>query len=100
MRLGIVTSIPRLPGKTQEQCFLDALTEVELAEALGFDAVWFTEHHFALHGLNSGLTAWLAAVAMRTRRVRIGSTVFVLPYWDPIRLAEDAATVDLLSGGR
>jgi alkanesulfonate monooxygenase SsuD/methylene tetrahydromethanopterin reductase-like flavin-dependent oxidoreductase (luciferase family) len=100
MRLGVVTSIPWLPGKSQEQCFLDALAEVEAAEALGFDAVWFTEHHFALHGLNSGLTTWLAAVAMRTRRVRIGSTVFVLPYWDPIRLAEDAATVDLLSGGR
>ncbi len=100
MRLGIVTSIPWLPGKSQEDCFLEALAEVEAAEALGFDAVWFTEHHFALHGLNSGLTAWLAAVAMRTRRVRIGSTVFVLPYWDPIRLAEDAATVDILSGGR
>jgi alkanesulfonate monooxygenase SsuD/methylene tetrahydromethanopterin reductase-like flavin-dependent oxidoreductase (luciferase family) len=100
MRLGVATSIPWLPGKSQEQCFLDALAEVEAAEALGFDAVWFTEHHFALHGLNSGLTAWLAAVAMRTRRVRIGSTVFVLPFWDPIRLAEDAATVDILSGGR
>jgi alkanesulfonate monooxygenase SsuD/methylene tetrahydromethanopterin reductase-like flavin-dependent oxidoreductase (luciferase family) len=89
-----------MPGKRQEQCFLEALAEVEAAVALGFDAVWFTEHHFALHGLNSGLTAWLAAVAMRTRRMRIGSTVFVLPYWDPIRLAEDAATVDILSGGR
>jgi alkanesulfonate monooxygenase SsuD/methylene tetrahydromethanopterin reductase-like flavin-dependent oxidoreductase (luciferase family) len=100
MRLGIATSIPWLPGKSQEQCFSDALAEVEAAEALGFDAVWFTEHHFALHGLNSGLTAWLGAVAMRTRRVRIGSTVFVLPFWDPIRLAEDAATVDILSGGR
>ena len=100
MRLGIVTSVPWLPGKSQEECFREALAEVDAAEALGFDAVWFTEHHFAVHGLNSGLTAWLAAVATRTRRVRIGSTVFVLPFWDPIRLAEDAATVDILSGGR
>jgi len=100
MRLGIATSIPWLPGKSQEQCFLEALEEVEAAESLGFDAVWFTEHHFALHGLNSGLTAWLAAVAMRTKRVRIGSTVFVLPFWNPVRLAEDAAMVDILSGGR
>lgn len=100
MRLGVATSIPWLPGMSQDECFLDALAEVEAAEALGFDAVWFTEHHFARHGLNSGLTAWLAAVAMRTRRVRIGSTVFVLPFWDPIRLAEDAAMVDVLSGGR
>ena len=44
-----------------EHPHLDALAEVEAAEALGFDVVWFTEHHFALHGLNSGLTAWLAA---------------------------------------
>ena len=100
MRLGIVTSIPWLPGKTQQQCFFEGLAEVEAAEALGFDVVWFTEHHFAVHGLNSGLAAWLAAVAMRTKRVRIGSTVFVLPFWDPIRLAEDTATVDILSGGR
>jgi alkanesulfonate monooxygenase SsuD/methylene tetrahydromethanopterin reductase-like flavin-dependent oxidoreductase (luciferase family) len=100
MRLGIVTSVPWLPGKSQAECFREALTEVDLAEALGFDAVWFTEHHFAVHGLNSGLSAWLAAVAARTRRVRIGATVFVLPFWDPIRLAEDAATVDILSGGR
>lgn len=100
MRLGIATSIPWLPGKSQEQCFREALEEVEAAEALGFDAVWFTEHHFARHGLNSGLTAWLAAVALRTRRMRIGSTVFVLPFWNPIRLAEDAAIIDILSDGR
>ena len=100
MRLGVATSIPWLPGKSQEQCVLEALEEVAAAEALGFDAVWFTEHHFALHGLNSGLTAWLAAVAQRTKRVRIGSTVFVLPFWSPIRLAEDTAMVDILSGGR
>ena len=100
MRLGVVTSVPWLPGKSQEECFHEALAEVDAAEDLGFDVVWFTEHHFAVHGLNSGLTAWLAAVAARTRRVRIGSTVFVLPFWDPIRLAEDAATVDILSGGR
>jgi alkanesulfonate monooxygenase SsuD/methylene tetrahydromethanopterin reductase-like flavin-dependent oxidoreductase (luciferase family) len=100
VRLGTVTAIPWLPGKSQEECFQEALAEVEAAEALGFDVVWFTEHHFALHGLNSGLTTWLSAVAMRTRRLRIGSTVFVLPYWDPIRLAEDAAMIDILSGGR
>jgi len=100
VRLGVVTAIPWLPGKSQAECFAEALDEVEAAEALAFDTLWFTEHHFALHGLNSGLSAWLAAVAMRTRRVRIGSTVFVLPYWDPIRLAEDAAMVDILSGGR
>ncbi|MEE9278324.1 MAG: LLM class flavin-dependent oxidoreductase, partial [Dehalococcoidia bacterium] len=100
MRLGIATSIPWLPGKSQEECFHEALEDVEVAEALGFDCVWYTEHHFAQHGLNSGLTAWLAAVAMRTKRIRIGSTVFVLPFWDPIRLAEDVAMVDLLSDGR
>jgi len=100
MRLGIATSIPWLPDTSQQDCFNDALAEVQLAEDLGFDCVWFTEHHFARHGLNSGLTAWLAAVAMKTSRIRIGSTVFVLPFWDPIRLAEDVAMVDILSNGR
>lgn len=100
MRLGVATSIPWLPGKTQQQCFAEALDEVQMVEQLGFDAVWFTEHHFALHGLNSGLAVWLAAVAMKTKHIRIGSTVFVLPYWNPVRLAEDTAMVDLLSEGR
>ncbi len=47
MRVGIITSIPWLPDTTPEQCFTEALEEVELAEALGFDSVWFTEHHVA-----------------------------------------------------
>ena len=46
MRLGIASSIPWLPGKDQEQCFQEALDEVDAAERLGFDSVWFTEHHF------------------------------------------------------
>ena len=100
MRVGIITSIPWLPDTTPEQCFAEALEEVELAEALGFDSVWFTEHHFALHGLCSGITTFLSAVAARTKKVRLGAAVHVLPYWNPLRLAEDLAILDILSKGR
>ncbi len=100
MRVGIITSIPWLPDTTPEQCFTEALEEVELAEALGFDSVWFTEHHFALHGLCSGIATFLSAVAARTKRVRLGAAVHVLPDWNPLRLAEDLAILDILSTGR
>lgn len=96
----MVTSIPWLPGVSPQQCFQEALAEAELAEALGFDSVWFTEHHFAVHGLCSGITPLLAAVAQRTKRIRLGAAVHVLPFWNPVRLAEDLAVVDILSNGR
>ena len=83
MRLGVATSIPWLPGKSQERCFLDALAEAEMAEALGFDALWFTEHHFRPARSQLGPHGMAGAVAMRTWRVRIGSTVFVLPSHPP-----------------
>ncbi|GIX47550.1 MAG: hypothetical protein KatS3mg131_1761 [Candidatus Tectimicrobiota bacterium] len=100
MRFGIVLSVPWMPGSDPSQCFAEGLEEAELAEDLGFDSVWVTEHHFSLHGLCSGITPFLAALAMRTRRLRIGAAVFVLPLWNPVRLAEDVAVLDHLSGGR
>lgn len=100
MRLGVATSIPWWPGYTQEECYRYGMRLAEMTEELGFDAFWVTEHHFAVHGLASGITAILATVAAKTERIRIGPAVFVLPYWNPVRLAEDVATLDLLSGGR
>lgn len=71
------------------------------AEELGFDSVWVAQHHFGppVGRLPSPLP-FLAAVAARTRRIRLGTAVVVLPVEHPVRLAEDAAVVDLLSGGR
>lgn len=73
---------------------------VELVEKLGFDEAWVTEHHFNPSSPSSSPVALLANLAGRTKRLRIGSAAVLLPFHHPIRVAEDVATIDLLSGGR
>ena len=70
------------------------------AEQLGFDSVWFTEHHFSRHGIVPASMTVLAYLAGVTTSIRLATAVAVLPFHNPIQLAEEAATVDLLSNGR
>lgn len=86
---------------SEAQFYQDMLVETDRAEALGFHAVWFAEHHFYNYGGHIPSVPVLgAAVAQRTKRLRIGSGIALLPLQDPIRLAEEFAMLDCLSGGR
>ncbi|MEE9285400.1 MAG: LLM class flavin-dependent oxidoreductase, partial [Dehalococcoidia bacterium] len=76
------------------------LQQIEYAEKLGYYGIWLAEHHFSEYGMASDALLMAANVANRTERVRIGIAVSVLPFHNPIRLAEQAATVDALSNGR
>ena len=80
--------------------FKEALEEAVYGEELGFDSVWLEEHHsIRNHYWPSPLMA-LAAVATRTTRVQLGTDIVVLPFYHPVRAAEDAAMLDVISGGR
>jgi alkanesulfonate monooxygenase SsuD/methylene tetrahydromethanopterin reductase-like flavin-dependent oxidoreductase (luciferase family) len=70
------------------------------AERLGFGSVFLVEHHFTGQGQVSASLALLAYLAARTQRIRLGTAVVVLPWHNPVLIAEQAATLDLLSGGR
>jgi len=72
----------------------------DLAEPLGFDSIWSAEHHFDAYTMCPNVAQFLTYMAGRTRRARLGSMVMVLPWHDPVRLAEEISVLDHLSDGR
>jgi natural product biosynthesis luciferase-like monooxygenase protein len=86
---------------SEARFYQEMLEETDRAETLGFHSVWFAEHHFYNYGGHIPSVPVLgAAVAQRTQRLRIGSGITLLPLQDPIRVAEEFALLDCLSGGR
>ena len=70
------------------------------AERLGYDAVWFAEHHFSNYGYIPNPLLMATRIAAETSKIRVGTAVLVLPFWDPLRVAEDIAMTDQLTNGR
>ena len=100
MRFGTYYFLQATPDRTPSQVITEEVDQMVLSEELGFDSVWLTEHHFADYGLSSAPSVLAATLAARTRTIEIGTAVYVIPFHHPVRLAEETATLDILSHGR
>jgi len=100
MRFGTFFFFQAPPHLTHPDIIHRELEQIEWTEELGFDQVWFTEHHFIDYGLSVDPATLAAAAASRTRRVRIGLAAAILPFHHPVRLAEQMALLDIISRGR
>jgi alkanesulfonate monooxygenase SsuD/methylene tetrahydromethanopterin reductase-like flavin-dependent oxidoreductase (luciferase family) len=101
MEFGMFHEFPSLPGRTESEAFDEAMEQVDAAERSGLDVMWLAELHFEpRRSLLSAPLNIASAIAARTRRMKVGIAVQVLPLCHPLRLAEEAATVDQLSHGR
>ena len=80
--------------------YAEALDQIAWAESIGVDSVWLTEHHFCEDGYTPSPFVIASAIGQRTTRMKMGTNLIVSPLHNPVRLAEDAATLSLLTGGR
>jgi alkanesulfonate monooxygenase SsuD/methylene tetrahydromethanopterin reductase-like flavin-dependent oxidoreductase (luciferase family) len=101
MEFGMFHQFPVMPGVSESEAFAQAFEQVEVAERCGLDAMWLAELHVdpARSVLAAPMTI-ASAIAARTERIKIGIAVQVLPLCHPLRIAEEAATVDQISRGR
>ena len=103
MKFGLgqfTLQIPPWDERTHAQLYADTLELARLAERVGFDSFWLAEHHGASDGYVPALLPFLSAVAAVTERLEVGTAVMLSPFHDPLRVAEDAAVLDNISGGR
>ena len=101
MEFGVFHEFPSLDGRSDSDAFQQAFAIVDAAEAWGLDVVWLAELHFdPARSVLSAPLCIASAIAARTSRIGIGVGVQVLPLGRPLRIAEEAATVDQISRGR
>ena len=91
---------PPQAKRSDAEVYAATIDQIAYAEQLGFDDVWLSEHHFIDDAYSPSMLPIGCAIAARTKRIRIGTSVLLLPLHDPVRVAEDAATLDVISNGR
>src|SRR5437868_129346 len=100
VRFGSYFFVQAPPGRSDAEILKEEVDQMVRSEDLGYDSIWLTEHHYADYGLSSAPSVLLATVAARTTRIQLAIAVYVIPFHHPLRLAEETAALDILSGGR
>src|SRR6202789_4400174 len=101
MEFGMFHEFQRRPGQTEAEAFTESFEQVDEAERAGLDVMWLAELHCATDRAVLAAPLNIAtAIASRTKRMKIGTAVQVLPLCHPLRIAEEATTVDHISHGR
>src|SRR2546421_3909132 len=100
MKVGTALNMLCQPGRSDVSVVGEHLAIGDLAEPLGFDSLFALEHHFTGYAMSPAPAQLLSYFAGRTRRISLGTAVIVLPWHDPVRVAEEIALLDILCGGR
>src|SRR5579862_1811081 len=100
MKVGMALNMLCQAGRSDAAVVGEHLAAGDLAEPLGFDSLFALEHHFTGYAMSPAPTQLLAYYAGRTRRIQLGTAVIVLPWHDPVRVAEQIALLDIMCGGR
>ncbi len=100
MKVGMTLQLTSFGNKPDQETYQDELNLMEMSEGLGFDSVWALDHHFTGYVMSPDPTQLLSYVAGRTKKMQLGTAVIVLPWHDPVKIAEKIALLDVLSGGR
>ena len=100
MDFALFSHIPWPEEHTPKALFSDLLEQAVVGEELGFKAIWLAEHHFTRYRLGASSLVIASNIAARTDKIRLGTAVLIPPLHHPVRLAEDTATLDILSAGR
>jgi alkanesulfonate monooxygenase SsuD/methylene tetrahydromethanopterin reductase-like flavin-dependent oxidoreductase (luciferase family) len=100
MKVGVAMNMLHEHGKPDVAVVQEHFQLGDLVEPLGFDSLWGLEHHFTGYAMSPAPTQLLAYFAGRTKRIQLGTGVIVLPWHDPVRVAEQIALLDIMCGGR
>jgi alkanesulfonate monooxygenase SsuD/methylene tetrahydromethanopterin reductase-like flavin-dependent oxidoreductase (luciferase family) len=100
MKVGMAMNMLYEAGRPDVAVMHEHFQMGDLIEPLGFDSLWALEHHFTGYAMSPAPTQLLAYYAGRTKRIQLGTAVIVLPWHDPVRVAEQIALLDIMCGGR
>ena len=102
MKFGIIHDFRNPPQwrRPYPELYHALLDQIVRAEEFGYDNVWLAEHHFTEDGYNPSSLPTAAAIAARTSRIRIGTYILLMPFQQPVRVAEDTTCIDIWSNGR